>query len=273
MATLKRPDGVEIHWEASGEGPLLVVAPNWASHPSVYAPLIAELDRDHRVVRYDARGTGESTRQGPYDIETSADDLAALLDAANEPAVLFGLVDAHNACLHATAARPELVRGVIGAQMVMPMGVRMMGEIDTPISSEAVLEAGLEFLENDYRSFLRAALPAGNRQMSEKEIRERVSEQVAYCDQESALGRMRSFASDEPLEQARALGDRLWILYLLEGMEPLFPPAEKVMPLTRELLPEAHVEVLEEGIVSRPDLTATRIREIVGERAPHDSSL
>jgi pimeloyl-ACP methyl ester carboxylesterase len=139
MATLKRPDGVEIHWEASGAGPLLVVAPNWASHPSVYAPLIAELDRDHRVVRYDARGTGESTRQGPYDIETSADDLAALLDAANEPAVLFGLVDAHNACLHATAARPELVRGVIGAQMVMPMGVRMMGEIDTPISSEAVL--------------------------------------------------------------------------------------------------------------------------------------
>jgi hypothetical protein len=96
---------------------------------------------------------------------------------------------------------------------------------------------------------------------------------VAYCDHEAALGRLRSFAIDEPLEPAKSLGDRLWILYLSEGMEPLFPPAEKVMPLMRELLPEAHVELLEGGIVSRPDLTPAIVREIVGERARQDSNL
>jgi hypothetical protein len=186
---------------------------------------------------------------------------------------LFGLVDAHNMCLNVAAARPERVLAVIGAQMVMPMGVRMMGESDAPISSEAVLEAGLEFLGNDYRSFLRAVLPAGNPQMSEDELHERVSEQVSYCDQEAALGRLRSFASAEPLEQARALGDRLWILYLSAGMEPMFPPAEKVIPLTGELLPEANVEVLDEGIISRPDLTAAIVRDIVQQRARQDSSL
>jgi len=56
-------------------------------------------------------------------------------------------------------------------------------------------------------------------------------------------------------------------------MEPLFPPAETVMPLMRELLPEAHLEVIEEGIVSRPDLTAAVVRGIVGERVRQDSSL
>jgi hypothetical protein len=157
--------------------------------------------------------------------------------------------------------------------MVMPVGLRMMRRLDAVMASEAVLEAGLEVLAIDYRGFLRAALPSGNRQMSEDEIRERVSMQVAYCDQEAALERLRAFAGDEPLERARALGDRLWILYLSTGFEPLFPPAEKVMPLMRELLPEAHVELLEDGIVTRPDLTAAKVREIVEERARQDSNL
>jgi pimeloyl-ACP methyl ester carboxylesterase len=114
MATLKRPEGVEIHWEATGHGPLVVLAPNSVSHPSVYEPLIAELAGDHRVVWYDARGTGESTRQGPYDMDTDAADLAALIDATSGPAVLFGLVEANNVCLRTAAAHPQLVRAVIG---------------------------------------------------------------------------------------------------------------------------------------------------------------
>jgi pimeloyl-ACP methyl ester carboxylesterase len=152
MATLKRRDGVEIHWEATGDGPLVVLVPWWASHPSVFVLLTAELARDHCIVSYDARGTGESTRRGPYDSQTAAADLAALIDAMSRPAVLFGIVDGHNVSLHAAAGRPELVRAVIGAQIVMPMGVPMMRQVDTPVSSEAVLEAGLEVLATDYRS-------------------------------------------------------------------------------------------------------------------------
>jgi pimeloyl-ACP methyl ester carboxylesterase len=80
MARLERPDGVELHWDQRGEGPLVVLAPYWSGHPGVYEALLADLARDHRVVTWDARGTGESTRTGPYDMETDCSDLEAIVD-------------------------------------------------------------------------------------------------------------------------------------------------------------------------------------------------
>ena len=67
MTWIEREDGTEIHWSDQGEGPLVVLAPYSTFHPSVYDPIAAELAGDHRIVRYDDRGTGESTRAGPYD--------------------------------------------------------------------------------------------------------------------------------------------------------------------------------------------------------------
>ena len=75
MPTLERPDGVEIAWESEGEGPLVVVANQFFSHRDVFGALIDELATDHTVVWYDARGTGASTRRGPYDMQTDVDDL------------------------------------------------------------------------------------------------------------------------------------------------------------------------------------------------------
>jgi pimeloyl-ACP methyl ester carboxylesterase len=48
----------------------------------VYKGLRAELAHDHRVVIYDPGGAGESSRQGPYDLATDVDDLAALVRSA-----------------------------------------------------------------------------------------------------------------------------------------------------------------------------------------------
>jgi pimeloyl-ACP methyl ester carboxylesterase len=86
---LQRPDGVEIHWEEQGRGPLVVIVHQivW-SFPQVYAELIADLARDHRVVTFDARGCGASTRRGPYDTETDAGDLLAVAEAAGGAAIL-----------------------------------------------------------------------------------------------------------------------------------------------------------------------------------------
>ena len=48
MPTLKRPDGVEIHWQGQGGGPtVLIVHQLLWSYPQVYAELIGELARDH----------------------------------------------------------------------------------------------------------------------------------------------------------------------------------------------------------------------------------
>src|SRR5438552_17382347 len=82
MPRLERPDGVELHWEERGQGPLVVLAPYWSGHPGVYEALLLDLARDHRVVTWDARGTGQSTPAGPYDMETDCSDLAAIVDQA-----------------------------------------------------------------------------------------------------------------------------------------------------------------------------------------------
>src|SRR5206468_9137695 len=90
MPRLERPDGVEIHWEEEGEGPLVVLSGYWSLHPSVFAPITDELRGDHRVVRYDDRGTGGSTHAGPYDLETASSDLEAVVEAGGGPAVIIG---------------------------------------------------------------------------------------------------------------------------------------------------------------------------------------
>ena len=50
MPRLQRPDGVQLHWEARGSGPPVMVVLHWAGHPRLLAPLQDDLARDHRVV-------------------------------------------------------------------------------------------------------------------------------------------------------------------------------------------------------------------------------
>src|SRR2546423_1735464 len=111
---LERDDGVEIHWEERGEGPLVVLAPYSIFHPSVYDSVATDLATDHRVLRYDDRGTGESSRQGPYDMQTGAADLAAGIAAAGEAAVIVGLGDASNRAVRAYAEAPDLIEAMVG---------------------------------------------------------------------------------------------------------------------------------------------------------------
>jgi hypothetical protein len=94
MPQLARPGGVMIHWDGLGSGPLVLLAPNANSEPSVYDPLEAELIGDHRVMRYDDRGTGASDRAGPFDMETGADDLEAVFEQAGAPGVVVTIGDA-----------------------------------------------------------------------------------------------------------------------------------------------------------------------------------
>src|SRR2546423_8256576 len=97
MTQLERPAGVEIHWEATGEGPTVVLAHHtlW-SLPAIYAELIDDLARDHRVIVYDPRGCGESTSRGPYDFDTDAADLQAVLEAVGGATVAIAVGDGTN---------------------------------------------------------------------------------------------------------------------------------------------------------------------------------
>lgn len=260
MPLLARDAGVEIYWEEQGSGPLVVLVPYTTFHPSVYDPIAAELAGDHRVVRYDDRGTGRSSRRGPYGLDSAASDLEAVVEAAGGPAVAVGLADAANRAVRAGDRRPDLVEAIVASGM--PAGRRALEGSEAMAASDTVVNAFLSMVETDYRAALRSLVTAGNPQMSEDEIRERVRLQAEYQPQEAAIARLRAWVDDESVEPARACGDRLWLLSA-EGMTGgWFPSGREALALARQVFPEAHVEALDDGIVSRPDLTAAIVRRV-----------
>lgn len=261
MPTLTRDDGAEIHWEERGEGPLVVISPHVTGHPSVFEPLIEELGPDHRIVTYDARGTGRSTRTGPHDVATGAGDLAAVIAVAGGGAVVICLTEGGNRAVRVAAESPELAVAVVGAATA-PISRGELRGAEALVGSDAVLDAFLDMVATDYRGALRTVMSAGNPQMSEDEVRRRVQAQVEYCPQEVAATRLRAWLDDDPIGFARQLGERLILVYSPQTAGAWFPAAPEMRRLIARLLPEAGFEIVEDGVVSRPDLTAGVVRRV-----------
>lgn len=259
MPKLRLPDGVELHWEERGEGPLVVVSHPCMSVPSAFSALGDDLARDHRVMVYDARGTGQSTRTGPYEIDTDANDLAYLLDELGEPAVLVAFGDALHRSVETSALRPQLVKAVVSPGVpALGSGRDYPGTDDGLASSPAVVGALVKLFENDYRAGLRTTVEGGNPQFTPEQVQRRIDDVLSYAPIEATLGRLRSWISHDSREAGRALGDRFWALVFSGNM---WFPAE-LADLVRRDAPDAHIVEVEDGAVSRPDLTAKVIREI-----------
>jgi len=74
-------NGAKIHVRVGGSGPAVVLLHGYAETGDMWAPLAADLARDHRVVVPDLRGLGLSSRpDGGYDKKTQAGDVAGILD-------------------------------------------------------------------------------------------------------------------------------------------------------------------------------------------------
>ena len=176
---------------------------------------------------------------------------------------MVALADCVNRAVRVAASRPDLVEALIvpGGN---PAGRRSLEGTDAMVSSDSRRgRLHRAWPETDYRGAVRSLATAGNPQMSEEEIRERVRLQVEYQPQEdgvpppAGLGRRTT-----PSEPGRQCGDRLWLLYSDDAGGGWFPVGEQGRRLARRLFPEAHVERIEDGIISRPDLTAAAVRRI-----------
>jgi 3-oxoadipate enol-lactonase len=265
---LSRPDGVQIYWEERGEGPLVVLAAQFFGFPETFEGLVHDLARDHRFVTYHPRGTGSSTRQGPYDIDQDADDLAALIDELGGPALVAAVGDGTSRAVKAAALRPELVSAVVSAGG-NPVGRTAAAGTESLAGSDSVLDALLAMLETDYRAALRTMLDTANPQLDSDGLRDRVNRTVEHVPHEAAVPRMRAWIVDDATQEAQALGDRLWLLE--HGRNPWFPI--EVARRTRKYLPEAHVEEVEDGPLTRPDITAAVIRRLTAAAVAQESNI
>jgi len=74
-------NGTTLHVRIGGTGPAVVLIHGYGETGDMWAPLAAELARDHTVIVPDLRGMGLSQRPaGGYDKKTQGADIAALLD-------------------------------------------------------------------------------------------------------------------------------------------------------------------------------------------------
>jgi pimeloyl-ACP methyl ester carboxylesterase/DNA-binding CsgD family transcriptional regulator len=114
-------DGVNIAYAARGSGPAFVKTPNWLNHVEldvdsvVWRSWIARLERDHTLVRYDARGCGLSDRRAP-EISFAANqlDLEAVVDGAGlDTFVLYGASQGAAIAIEYAARHPDRVSRLV----------------------------------------------------------------------------------------------------------------------------------------------------------------
>jgi pimeloyl-ACP methyl ester carboxylesterase len=75
-------DGEKIHFQASGEGPAILMLHGWTASHLDWLPFLDALTQSHRVIRWDARGHGGHplTHNSVPNVQRMAHDLRNLLD-------------------------------------------------------------------------------------------------------------------------------------------------------------------------------------------------
>jgi pimeloyl-ACP methyl ester carboxylesterase len=108
--------GVRLAYDAGGAGdPAMIFVHGWSCDRSYLAPQAAHFAGGHAVATMDLRGHGDSSDpgSGPYDMETLADDVLAVAEAAGftEPVVVGHSLGALIGL--ASAVRPGAIRALL----------------------------------------------------------------------------------------------------------------------------------------------------------------
>jgi 3-oxoadipate enol-lactonase len=97
--------------DTGGTGPAVVFSHSLFFDRTMFATQVARFADSHRVVAYDHRGQGESARSTSLDMDTLAEDAAALVEALDlAPCHLVGNSMGGFVALRLAARRPELLR-------------------------------------------------------------------------------------------------------------------------------------------------------------------
>ncbi|WP_181871559.1 alpha/beta fold hydrolase [Sphaerisporangium album] len=105
--------GVELHYERRGGGPDVVLVNDFLMESSSWRPFTSRLQNECRLLSYDLRGQGASSRADAVWADHVA-DLTALLDRLGvREAFLLGSSSAAMLCRDFALAHPERTRGLL----------------------------------------------------------------------------------------------------------------------------------------------------------------
>lgn len=128
--TIHSPAGAEIFVRFGGSGPVVVLLHGYAENSDSWAPLAADLMKDHTVVVPDLRGIGRSSiPTGGYDKKTQATDIRAVVTALGFDRTFVVAHDIGNMVAYAyTATYPDKVERLVVMDAPIP-GIEPWNEI------------------------------------------------------------------------------------------------------------------------------------------------
>ena len=156
---------VRIFYEVFGTGePTVLLLPTWSIlHSRLWKAQVPYLARHCRVITFDGRGNGQSSRpesaEAYSDREFVADALAVMDATATEQAVLVSLSAGANWALPLAAEHPERVAGAVFIGPALPLSPpypkRVMYSFDEALDTdEGWAKFNRHYWLKDYRGFL-----------------------------------------------------------------------------------------------------------------------
>lgn len=191
--TVMAPDGARLAAFAEGEGPTLLLVSGLGGTAGFWAKTAATLSRSCRVIRFDQRGIGASSRgDAPCTIDRLAQDCAAVLDAAGaERAVLLG--HSTGGCIGQSLARqaPQRLDGLILSATWLRPSCYMAGLFGTRrdildrdpkayAATAALLSYPPDWLEANWQVFECALAAAPATPAAREIVRERIDALMAF---------------------------------------------------------------------------------------------
>ncbi len=120
--TIHSPQGADIFVRWGGKGPVALLIHGYAENSDSWAPLAADLMKDHTVVVPDLRGIGKSSiTAGGYDKKTQAGDMRAVVTGLGFDRTLVVAHDIGNMVAYAYAASyPDKVERLVVMDAPIP---------------------------------------------------------------------------------------------------------------------------------------------------------
>src|ERR1700751_5308855 len=134
--TVHSPEGADIFVRWGGTGAVVVLIHGYAENSDSWAPLAADLMKDHTVVVPDLRGIGRSSKPTDgYDKKTQAKDIRAVVTALEYDKTFVVANDIGNMVAYAYAAMfPDKVKRLVVMDAPIP-GIEPWNETEAECST------------------------------------------------------------------------------------------------------------------------------------------
>ena len=254
-----RSGGSRIYFEVHGDGPPVLLVHGYPLSGRLWDGVVEPLASDHRLIIPDLRGHGRSDATDSVSMDDLAQDLLAVLEAADEsrPVVLVGMSMGGYVCFAFCRHHPLRVRGLVlvdsraGADSVEAAEGRQR-------TAERVLREGSGVVADDMLGKLFAS-------GASSDLRERWRSRMAATSPRGIAAALRAMASrpdSEPL-----LGELNVPVLVIVGAEDEITPVEGARGMaqtaggTLEIIPGAgHMAAAE-----KPESVAAALRRYLEE--------